>query len=468
MPADTVLASGQSYRSIGRTTTAIAFEHPDHSRWWLAFLAALGLLGVFAVSLCWLLYEGTGIWGNNIPVTWALDIVSYDWWIGIASGGLLTSAALLLLGSAWRGALNRITETMALLAAAAAGLYPIIHLGRPWFFYWNLPYPNTFLLWPQWRSPLVWDAVDILSYLLICLCFWYVGMLPDLASLRDRAVARSQAAGRLTEAGRKHGERHLFKAHLYGIAALGWRGSAVHWHRWTLVYRLIALFGAIVVVSLQTGAAVMFAGSLEPGWHDTLMPVAFLAAALFQGLAVISVLAVLLRALYPLRAFITKRHFDVLSQLLLALGLFNLYCYAAEFLTSAELGTAYDGAVLARRFNGANSWSSWMIIGCALAPVQLFWLPVLRRSGLVLGCVGLAVAAGLWADHFMIIVITLQHDFLPSAAHRYTIDFWGMATFAGSFGLFLMLLLLAIRFLPLVSIHELRRLAGPGAEKAHV
>ena len=455
---DALLLPGQSYRSIGRDVAAIALEHPGR-RWWIAFAGAMALVGLLAICLAWLLYEGTGIWGNNIPVTWALDIVSYDWWIGIASGGLLVSAILLLTDLAWRGALNRIAETMALIAAAAAGIYPIIHLGRPWFFFWNLPYPNTLLLWPQLRSPLYWDAIDIISYLLVCLSFWYIGLLPDLATLRDRAVARGKRASE-----RDGGRRHMFRAQLYGIFALGWRGSAVHWHRWTLVYRIIALFGALLVVSLQTGAAVMFAGTVEPGWHDALMPVSFLAAALFAGIAMVSVLTVLLRSVYPLQPFITERHLDLLGTLLLGLGLINLYCYATEFAVSATLGTEYDRAVIARRFAGPNAWSSWMIIGCALLPVQLFWLGFMRRSAPILGAVSILVAAGMWADHFMVLVITQQHDFLPSAARRYGMDLWGLGTFAGSFGLFVALLLLATRFLPMVSVHEIRRIVSPDRE----
>ena len=441
--------------SVTEDLAGIAFDHPDSLRWWLAFVASLGLVGVLAGALGYLLYEGTGIWGNNIPVTWALDIVGYDWWIGVASGGLLVSATLLLLGAEWRGALNRVTETMALLAAVAAGLYPIIHLGRPWFFFWNLPYPNTLLLWPQWRSPLVWDAVDIISYLVICLAFWYVGLLPDLAALRDRAVARTQAT-----TNRGHVRVHLYKAQIYGIAALGWRGSAAHWQRWTQAYRLLAVFGALVVVSLQTGAAVMFAGTVEPGWHDALLPVAFLAAALFAGVGMVAVVSMVLRFAFPLREFITRRHLDLLAIMLLALGLLNLYCYAAEFITTAALGTSYDQATLARRFSGPHAWSTWTIVFGALVPVHLFWIPALRRSPAALFIVGALVALGMWADHFMVIVVTLQHDFLPSMAHPYSMDAWGLATFAGSAGLFMAMLLLAARYLPMVSIHGLRRVAG--------
>ncbi len=443
---------------VGAEVTDVAFGHQGGLRWWLAFIVSLGLIGLLTGSLFWVLYEGIGVWGNNIPVTWALDIVSYDWWIGVASGGLLVSALLLLLGAEWRGAINRITETMGLIAAAAAGLYPIVHLGRPWFFYWNLPYPNTFLLWPQFRSPLYWDAVDIISYLLICLCFWYVGMLPDLANMRDRSIERTERM-----AGRPGHWLRLLRAQLYGIGAIGWRGSVIHWQRWERGYRAIGVFGVVLVVSLQTGAAVMFAGSVEPGWHDALLPVAFLFAALFAGVAVVAMLVVVMRAVFPLRDLVTPRHLNLLALLLLVLGWANVYCYAAEFLTTSLAGTEFDQAVLGRRFVGPHAWSTWAILACALLPVQFFWLGRLRRSAGVLFAVGLLVAFGMWADHFMVIVITLQHDFLPSAAHPYAIGLVGVATFLGTIGLFLFLLLLFLRYLPMISIQGMRRLVAEGS-----
>ena len=445
------IAADQSYGAIGREIATIAFTHPWRRRWWLAFACSMALAGLLALCLFLLFYEGVGVWRNNVPVTWALDIVSYDWWIGVASGGLLVSATLLLLRIEWRSALNRVAETVALVAACAAALYPIIHLGRPWFFYWNLPYPTTLALWPQFRSPLYWDAVDLISYLLIALGFWYVGMLPDLATLRDRAIERipiPEGPGTL-------------RAQLYGIAALGWRGSAVHWERWLVAYRTLALLGALLVVSLQTGASVMFAGSVEPGWHDTLLPVAFLAAALFAGVALVAVAVVLLRAVFALDALITGRHLEVLAWLLLGLGLVNLYCYAAEAFGTVLGGNPYEQAVLGRRFAGPHAWAAWAIIVCALAPVHLFWIPALRRSAALLAIVGLLVSFGMYGDHFMVIVVTLQHDFLPSSAHPYAVGIWGVATFVGTVGLFAALLLLATRYLPVVSILETRRLAAP-------
>lgn len=453
-PLEPARMAGESYASVGRRVADVAFDHPLRWRWWLAFAVALGFTGLLAFAVLLLLVEGIGVWGNNVPVTWALDIVSYDWWIGVASGGLLMSATFLLLGSEWRGALNRITETGALLAAAAAAVYPIIHLGRPWFFYWNLPYPNTLLLWPQFRSPLFWDAVDIVSFLGVAFSVWSIGILPDLATLRDRAI----------EAMRSDPGRGMLRAQLYGIASMGWRGSATHWHRWRQAYRVTALLACVLVVSLQTGAAVMFAGSVEPGWHDTLLPVAFLAAAIFSGVAFMSAAAVVLRSVMGLESLVTAWHFDILARLLLGLGLANLYCTTQEAFTTLMGGSGYETAVLARRFDGPHAWALWTVVIAALLPVHLFWFRAARRSGAVLLAVGLLVSFGLYADHVMVIVVTLQHDFLPSAAQPYAVNLWEVLTFLGSLGLFATLALLALRYVPLVSIVETRQMPALAAE----
>ncbi len=446
------IGKGQTFDTIGGEVAEIAFTHPMR-RWWLAFAASMGLVGLLGIALIWLFAQGVGVWGNNVPVTWALDIVSYDWWIGVASGGLFVSAAFMLVDAQWRSAVNRITETLSLVAAAAAAVYPIIHLGRPWFFYWNLPYPNTFDLWPQFRSPLFWDAVDIISFLGVAIAFWYIGMIPDLATLRDRAVERIGPAEKVG------GATGRLRAQLYGIVALGWRGSALHWLRWSQAYRIIALLGVILVVSLQTGAAVMFAGSVEPGWHDTLLPIAFLLGAIFEGVAFIAAMTVLLRGVFGLGDLITPRHLDTLAKLLLVLSLLNLYCYAAEIFATLLGGDRFDLAVLHRRLFGNQAWAFWLILFASLVPPQLFWLLAARRSGTALFLVGLLVAMGMFGDHFMVIVVTLQHDFLPSSAHAYEGDFWGIATFVGSIGLFVALMLLAFRYLPLLSIVGTRRLA---------
>ena len=456
------LGAGETYDTIGRTLAGIPLGMRGWGRWWLAMAVALALTGLLAVSLGYLFYEGVAIWGNNVPVTWALDIVSYDWWIGIACGGLLVSGMFLLLDVAWRSALNRISETMALLAAAAAAVYPIIHLGRPWFFYWNLPYPNSFALWPQFRSPLFWDAFDILSFLGLAAGLWFVGLLPDLATLRDRSWEQSRTAEQ------KGGiDWALLRAQLYGIAALGWRGSAVHWHRWVQAYRTLALLGVVTVVALQAGASVMFAGTSEPGWHDTLLPVTYLAGAVFAGVGMLSVLTVILRSAFHLEELITIRHVQMLALLLLGLALVNIYCEATTTFVGALSGDAFEHVARLRRVAGPAAWSFWMLVAAGLLPPLLFVIPRLRASPAVLAWVGGAAAAGIWGDHYALIVGTLQHDFLPSAAHGSRITFFEWTTFAGSAGLFLLLLLLFLRALPIVSVMETRQIAartGAGAD----
>ncbi|KMO39854.1 polysulfide reductase [Methylobacterium variabile] len=458
-PRAGLLGEAEDFASIGRAVTGAPARACSRA-WWIAFAGACGLLGVFAAALAWLLLEGVGVWHNNNPVVWALDIVAYDWWIGIACGALLTSATLRLTGAAWRSGIDRIAETTAILAAAAAALYPIIHLGRPWVFYWTLPYPNTLGLWPQFRSPLVWDAVDIVSFLGVCLGLWYVGLLPDLAALRDRAFEAALAEGRAADAGRGRRRRTtLLKAQVYGILALGWRGAATHWERWLVATRTLSVLALVLVVALQTGASVMLAGTVLPGWHDTLLPVTFLAASLLSGVGVTAALAVLVRRALGLEALITGRHIALMARLMLGLSLASAYCYATEIFSSLLHGDAFDRAVLVRRLAGSHAWAFWIIVVFALLPVQLFWFSRFRRSGLAVALVGIAAAIGSFGDHFMLLIVTLSHDFLPSSAHPYAMGAWGLATLAGSVGLFLALLLLGLRTLPMVSIAETRRFA---------
>ncbi|WP_267428168.1 quinol:electron acceptor oxidoreductase subunit ActD [Methylobacterium sp. GC_Met_2] len=456
----------ETLQGIGGTVTAIPLTHPGNRRWWIAFAGAAALLGLFLLTLGYLLAAGPGIWGNNNAVVWALDIASYDWWIGVASGSLLVSAVLLLLGAEWRGAVNRVAETLALIATAAAGLYPIIHLGRPWFFFWNLPYPNTYDLWPQFRSPLLWDAIDIVAFLVICVSLWFIGLLPDLATLRDRAQVEAMRQADAKAPTRKIA---LLRAQVYGIVASGWRGSAAHWQIWVQAYRTVALLGVLLVVSVQTGASVMLAGSLMPGWHSTLLPVSFLVNAVYSGVGVTAVIVMLIRLVYGLDALVTPRHLDVLGRLLLCLGCASAYCYAAEYFDTFLNGDAQARGVLARRMTGDHALVSWTAILCLVLPAQILWSARARTAPLALAAVGLLVAIGAYADHVMVLVVTLTQDFLPSSRLPYGVDIWGVATFAGSVGLFLTLLLLFLRYLPAVSIVESRRLAlteGPAVQDA--
>ncbi len=358
-------------KTIGAQIAGIAFDHPSRKRWWLAFAVCCALTLWLGVALGWVFYWGIGVWGNNIPVGWALDIVSYDWWMGNACGALMVSALLLLLRQYWRGALNRIAETVALLATATAGVYPIIHLGRAWFFYWTLPYPNDLDLWPQFRSPLVWDAFDIISLLVVALLFWFVGMIPDLATLRDRAPG-------------------LWQKRLYAIGALGWRGSALHWARWLQAYRILALLAVLQAICTQCGASVMYAGTLEPGWHDTLLPAFFVVNAAFSGLGAVAVVVTLVRYLYPIESLITPRHLDILGRLILAAGLLSTYCYCADFFYTALAGDPYERAVMLQRLTGLYAGSFWLIVVAALLPIHLLWFAAVRRSPLLLFVIGIA------------------------------------------------------------------------------
>ena len=451
---------GEDMNSVGDAVSAIPLTHPAGRRWWIAFAGAVALLGLFALTLGYLLYEGVGIWDNNNAVVWALDIASYDWWIGVACGSILVSGILLLLEAEWRGPVNRIAETVALLGTAAAGLYPIIHLGRPWFFYWNLPYPNTFNLWPQFRSPLLWDAIDIVSFLVVTLSLWYIGLLPDIACLRDHAhgeAARQLAAVSPTR------KVALFRAQAYGILASGWRGSAAHWQIWGQAYRVVALLGILLVVSVQTGASVMLAGSVMPGWHGTLMPISFLIHAVLSGVGVTAAVIVLIRQVYGLDHLVTDRHLDALARLMLCLGCASAYCYGAAFFDPFLNGDAAGRAVLVRRMEGGHALAFWAAVLGLVLPPQIFWSARARRSAPALAAAGVLVAAGAYADHVMILVVTLTQDFLPSSRLPYAVDVWGIATFVGSLGLFLTLVLLFVRYFPAISITAIRRLVPPGS-----
>ncbi len=422
-------------RVVPDRIATVALDHPGQRRWLLALLASLGLVGLLMASIAWALVVGVGVWGNNIPVAWALDIVGYDFWIGLATGALLTSAATLLFGTGLRSGVNRVAETVAVAAVLAAAIYPILHLGRPWFFFWNLPYPNTLVLWPQFRSPLVWDEMDILGFLAVSLTFWYVGLIPDLAAMRDRS-------------------RSLPRARLYGVAALGWRGSAVHWRRWRHAYRSLAVLAVLIVVCLQTGASVMYAATVEPGWHDTLLPALFVATAAFTGLAGVLAVAVVVRQGLGLQEAVTTAHLDLLGRLLLGAGIASIYCYGFDLFGTAMAHDKFDLAVQARRLTGSLAWSYWAVVGAAFVPAQLLWVGRLRRSPAVALVVSVLVLVGMWADRFMLLVSTQVDDFLPSSRHAYASTFWEWSTFIGSAGLLMLLLLLAARFLPMATMRR--------------
>ncbi len=433
--ATDILPTAQSIGDVSGQLTGIPLHFPARRQWWIAMAVAVALLMLFIVSVIELFTRGVGIWGLNVPVTWAFAIHNYVWWLGIGHAGTLISALLLLTGSEWRNSLNRFAETMTLFAVVCAGIYPVLHLGRPWYLYWMFPYPATMGVWPQFRSPLEWDIWAVLTYLSVSVLFWYTGLIPDLANARDRARRRGWQV-------------------FLGILALGWRGSTIHWHRWSRTYRIMAAIAVPLVVSVHSEISLLFAASQLPGWHSTLFPPYFVLGAAFSGFAVVSVIAVALRAMFGLENLVTRKHFDVLGKVLLATGLMTGYGYVFEVVDVLYGGNPHDIQTLLDRTTGAYAWLYWGAVVFNFVPLQLLWWRAVRRTGWALLLVSVSVIIGMWLERYMILVTTLYRDFLVSSWSHYTPTFWDWSTYFGTIGLFLVPFLLAIRFIPVISIFE--------------
>jgi molybdopterin-containing oxidoreductase family membrane subunit len=370
------------------------------------------------------------------------------WWIGIGHAGTLISAILLLLHQEWRTSINRFAEAMTLFAVACAGIFPLIHLGRPWFFYWLFPYPNVMGVWPQFRSPLVWDVFAVSTYASVSLLFWYIGLIPDLATLRDRS-------------------EHRWARGIYGMLAMGWRGSAIHWYRYETAYLLLAGLAAPLVVSVHTVVSFDFAVAIVPGWHATIFPPYFVAGAIFAGFAMVVLLAIPLRAVYGLQDFITLRHLDNMAKIILATGLIVAYGYMMETFMAWYSASSYEAYLIRNRMTGPYAAVYWALIACNIVTPQLLWSRRLRTNVQVLFCVALVVTVGMWLERFIIVVTSLHRDFLPSSWQMYYPTFWDWSTFIGTIGLFFALLFLFIRFLPMISIFEMRELVAEEERDRH-
>jgi molybdopterin-containing oxidoreductase family membrane subunit len=417
---------------------SIVLERRTGRGWAIACAIALALTVLLGTGIIVLLTRGVGIWGIDMPVAWGFAIADYVWWIGIGMAGTFISAALYLARQGWRTALNRYAEAMTVFAVSVSGLFPILHLGRPWFFYWLAPYPNRMALWPQWRSSLLWDFFAISAYLIVSILYFYVGLLPDLAALRDRA--------------RTHGSQVF-----YGLLALGWRGEARQWQRFETLSVMLAGLAVPLVFSVHSMVALDFSVGLLPGWHSTLFPPFFVAGALFSGFAMALVLGMALRRYYGLRAVITDKHLDNLAKVLLAASLFMGYSYACEVFYAFYGGNRYEIALTVNRFAGAYAWLYWATLFCNVVAVQLLWFPRIRANHAVLFVVALLVVIGMWLERFMLIVTSLYRDFLPSSWGMFYPTRWDFIFLAGSVGLFGLLFLLFLRFLPMVSLFELRK-----------
>ena len=438
---DTILAPGHTYASVTDKISAIVLTGRTPRGWLIGFGLSFALVMLLMYATAYLLFVGVGIWGINVPVAWGFAIVNFVWWIGIGHAGTLISAVLLLLRQEWRTSINRFAEAMTLFAVACAGLYPLIHLGRPWLFYWLFPYPNTMGVWPQFRSPLVWDVFAVLTYATVSLLFWYVGMLPDLATLRDRSRSRVGRA-------------------VYGILAMGWRGSARHWRRYQTAYLLLAALATPLVVSVHSIVSLDFAVSVLPGWHTTIFPPYFVAGAIYSGFAMVLTLAIPIRAVYGLEDFITLRHLQNMAKILLTTGLIVAYGYGMEAFMAWYSRNHYEEYMLLNRVSGPYAPYYWTLLLCNVGLPQLLWLRRMRSNPVALFIIALVVNVGMWLERFIIVVTSLHRDFLPSAWGMYIPTFWDWATFFGSIGLFLSLLFLFLRFLPMISIFEMRELVS--------
>jgi Ni/Fe-hydrogenase subunit HybB-like protein len=435
-----ILGPEHTYASVTDKISSLVLVRPYNWRWFLGFGIGLALTLHLFVSIGVLLYYGVGVWGIDVPVMWGFAIVNFVWWIGIGHAGTLISAILLLLKQDWRTSINRFAEAMTLFAVACAGLFPLLHLGRPWLFYWLLPYPNTMALWPQWRSPLIWDVFAVSTYATVSLLFWYVGLIPDLATLRDRSKNR-------------------WAQFIYGILAMGWRGSARHWHRYRTTYILLAGLATPLVVSVHTIVALDFTVAIEPGWHTTIFPPYFVAGAIFSGFAMVVTLSVPLRSAFGLKDYITDRHLDNMGKVILATGMIVAYGYLMEAFMAWYGNNPYEKFMLLKnRPTGPYAHTYWMMLTCNVFVPQLLWLPMVRGNVPLLWLISIVVNIGMWLERYVIVVTSLHRDFLPSSWSMYHGTFWDYSTYYGTIGLFLSLMFLFIRFLPVISITEMREL----------
>jgi molybdopterin-containing oxidoreductase family membrane subunit len=442
-----VIAPGHTFGSVTDKISSIVLTQRTSIGWYLGFLTAGSLAILLLISLAYLSVKGIGIWGNDIPVGWAFDITNFVWWIGIGHAGTLISAILLLLRQSWRTSINRFAEAMTLFAVACAGIFPLFHTGRPWLAYWLLPYPNTMGLWPQFRSPLIWDVFAVSTYATVSALFWFVGLIPDLATLRDRSQSR---VGRV----------------IYGMLAMGWRGSASHWYRYETAYLLLAGIATPLVVSVHTVVSFDFAIAIVPGWHTTIFPPYFVAGAIYSGFAMVLTLAIPIRAIYGLQDFITLRHLQNMAKVMLVTGLIVAYGYTVEAFIAWYGGNAYEGFMIRNRMFGPYAPFYWALITCNVIIPQVLWFRKVRTNVVALFVLSLIVNVGMWLERFIIIVTSLSRDYVPSAWGLYRATFWDYSTFIGTIGLFLTLLFLFVRFLPMISIFEMRTLV-PDAKVEH-
>jgi Ni/Fe-hydrogenase subunit HybB-like protein len=427
------------FAKITDTVLRVAEAQRPPIGWYIAFTIAVSMLAMLGISVGWLFWTGIGIWGNMHPVVWAWDITNFVFWVGIGHAGTLISAILFLLRQQWRTAINRSAEAMTIFAVMCALIFPGIHIGRPWLPYWMLPIPNQMDMWPQFRSPLDWDVFAVGTYFTVSLLFWYVGLIPDLASLRDRATTP-------------------VRRFVYGIFSMGWRGSSRQWHRYERAYLILAALSTPLVLSVHSVVSFDFATAQLPGWHTTIFPPYFVAGAIFSGFAMVVTLLVPARQFFGLKNIIQMHHLEAMNKVILATGTMVGYAYGMEFFISWYSGSSYEGFTFANRAFGPYAWAYWTMVSCNVIFPQLYWFKGIRTSLWGMMIINVLVNVGMWFERFVIIVTSLHRDFLPSSWGYYTPTKWDFLTLTGSFGLFFTMFLLFCRYLPMVAVAEVKAL----------
>ena len=437
-PPSDVLAPGHSFGSVTDKITSAILRPGFLPGWVFGFVIAFGVMSMFLFAVSYLLIKGTGIWGVNIPVGWGFAIVNFVWWIGIGHAGTLISAILLLFRQKWRMSISRFAEAMTIFAVMCATVFPVFHTGRPWLAaYWLFPYPNSMNIWPNFRSPLIWDVFAVSTYFTVSLLFWYVGLIPDLATMRDRAQL-------------------LWVKRAYGVLSLGWRGSAMHWQRYETASLLLAGLATPLVLSVHTVVSFDFAVAVVPGWHTTIFPPYFVAGAIYSGFAMVLTLAIPIRAYYGMEDFITMRHIQNCAKVMLCTGLIVLYGYSVEAFMGWFSGSPYEGFMIANRAFGNYWYMYWFLIFCNGVMPQALWFKKVRTNIPLLFCIALVVNVGMWLERFVIVVTSLSRDFLPSAWGMYAGTMWDWMTYIGTLGLFTWLMFIFLRLLPMISMFEMR------------
>jgi molybdopterin-containing oxidoreductase family membrane subunit len=429
-------AEGVNFKSISETVCRVT-ENKAPRGWWIGFLLAASFTGIMGLAIGYLFYTGVGVWGNNAPVYWAWDITNFVWWIGIGHAGTLISAVLFLFRQKWRTAINRFSEAMTIFAVICALIFPGIHVGRAWYAYYMFPVPNEMSIWPNFKSPLIWDVFAVSTYFTVSTLFWFVGLVPDFATLRDRATNK-------------------YRRIVYGALALGWRGANRHWQNYERAYLILAALSTPLVLSVHSVVSFDFATSLMPGWHTTIFPPYFVAGAVFSGFGMVMTLMLLTRAVYGMRSLVLMKHLELMNKIMLVTGSLVGYAYCMEFFIAYYSGNEYERFLFLNRYFGPMWWAGWTMFSCNVFAPQVFWFKKMRTSIPVMFVVSILVNIGMWFERFVIIVTSLHRDFIPSSWGSFRPTPVDICTYLGTLGLFFTAFLLFIRWIPMIAIAEVK------------